>query len=297
MVTGGAANDDENAYYRHFGGDRRPHCDGRIADRSSTGERRRIGGFRANQELLQRRIDQLAQGLPEQKQSPGIPGAIGTEAIPGQAIIGGSFPRSFLIPGTDTSIRVGGFVDITGNYFLQGANTGNPGIPTSNFGQNGNLNGVPVGQMFVPGLGNVPQAANHSRGNGVFEFSPQQSRLNVETRTPTAWGESRTFFEFDWAGSNTFSAQTAQQAGGDSLLPRLRFAYGTLGGFLAGQAISNFSDADADTESMEFGGGWARPAVAHPAGALHSCGAMGQRLLGVGGTADRRRRRSRRPLY
>ena len=45
-----------------------------------------------------------------------------------------------------------------------------------------------------------------------------------------------------------------QQGGGDSLLPRLRFAYGTLGGFLAGQAISNFSDADADTESMEFGG-------------------------------------------
>jgi hypothetical protein len=27
-----------------------------------------------------------------------------------------------------------------------------------------------------------------------------------------------------------------------------------LGGFLAGQALSNFSDADADTESMEFGG-------------------------------------------
>jgi hypothetical protein len=45
-----------------------------------------------------------------------------------------------------------------------------------------------------------------------------------------------------------------QQGGGDSLVPRLRFAYGTLGGFLAGQAISNFSDADADTESMEFGG-------------------------------------------
>ncbi len=45
-----------------------------------------------------------------------------------------------------------------------------------------------------------------------------------------------------------------QQAGGDSLIPRLRFAYGTLGGFLGGQAISNFSDADADTESVEFGG-------------------------------------------
>ncbi len=213
-----------------------------------------LADLRANQELLQRRIDQLAQGLPEQKQSPGLPGALGTEPIPGQAIIGGSFPRSFLIPGTDTSIRVGGFVDLTSNYFFQGANTGNPGLPSSNFGQNGNLNGVPVGQQFVPGIGNVPQQANHSRGNGFFEFSPQQSRVNIETRTPTAWGESRTFLEFDWSGSNAFSVQTAQQAGGDSLLPRLRFAYGTLGGFLAGQAISNFADADADTESLEFGG-------------------------------------------
>ncbi len=214
-----------------------------------------LADLRANQELLQRRIDQLAQGeLPGQKIAPGVPGGLGTQPIPGQSLIGGSFPRSFLIPGTDTSIRVGGFVDLTANYFFQGANTGNPGTPSSNFGQNGNLNGVPVGQQFVPGLGNVAQQANHSRGNGFFEFSPQQSRLNVETRTPTAWGESRTFLEFDWAGSNNFSAQTVQQNGGDSLLPRLRFAYGTLGGFLAGQAISNFSDADADTESMEFGG-------------------------------------------
>jgi hypothetical protein len=167
---------------------------------------------------------------------------------------GGSFPRSFLIPGTDTSIRLGGFIDLTSLYFLNGANTPNPGTPTSNSGQNGNLNSIPVGQINIPGVGSVAQSANHSRGNGVFTMSPQQSRINVETRTPTAWGESRTFLEFDWAGGNGFSALSVQQAGGDSLLPRLRFAYGTLGGFLAGQAISNFSDADADTESMEFGG-------------------------------------------
>jgi hypothetical protein len=116
------------------------------------------------------------------------------------------------------------------------------------------LNAIPLGQVFIPGLGSVAQSANHSRGNGVFTMSPQQSRLNVETRTPTAWGESRTFLEFDWSGSNNYNVLSAQQGGGNSLLPRLRFAYGTLGGFLAGQAISNFSDADADTESMEFGG-------------------------------------------
>src|SRR5215471_16687430 len=213
-----------------------------------------LADLRANQEILQRRIDQLAQGLPPTKAFPGTPGAFGAEPTPGAALIGGSFPRSFLIPGTDTSIRIGGFVDITGLYFLQGANNGNPGTPTSNAGQNGNLNALPIGPQVVPGLGLVPQSANHSRGNGVFMFSPQQSRFNVETRTPTAWGESRTFFEWDFSGCNNFSCQTVQHAGGDSLLPRLRFAYGTLGGFLAGQALSNFADADADTESMEFGG-------------------------------------------
>src|SRR5271167_1882398 len=223
-----------------------------------------MADLRANQQLLQQRIDQLAQA---QAQAPGGPpppltgGAgggqaltLGYKAAPGAPSLGGSFPRSFLIPGTDTSLRVGGFIDVTAIDFLQGANSANPGTPTTNTGQNGNLVGVPVGQVFIPGIGAVAQSANHSRGNGVFYLSPQQSRLDIETRTPTAWGESRTFFSFDWAGSNNFVPLSAQQAGGDSLVPRLRFAYGTLGGFLGGQALSNFSDADADTESMEFGG-------------------------------------------
>src|SRR5262245_12571871 len=212
-----------------------------------------LADLRANQELLQRRIDQLAQATPFVK-GPGTPGAMGAEATPGAALIGGSFPRSFLIPGTDTSIRVGGFIDLTGLYYFQGNNNVNPGTPSSNFGQNGNLNSLPIGLQFVPGLGTVQPGQAHSRGNGIFTSSPQQSRFNVETRTPTAWGEARTFLEWDFSRCNNFSCQTLQQDGGDSLLPRFRFGYGTLGGFLAGQAISNFADSDADTESMEFGG-------------------------------------------
>jgi outer membrane DcaP-like protein/porin-like protein len=220
----------------------------------STASADELADLRANQELLQRRIEQLAQATKQFPAGAG-PTVMGAEPTPGAALVGGSFPRSFLIPGTDTSIRVGGFVDLTGLYFFNGANNGNPGTPTSNSGQNGNLEALPInGPIAVPGLPLQPTSAQHSRGNGVFEFSPQQSRINIETRTPTAWGESRTFFEFDWSGCNNFSCQTVQQGGGNSILPRLRFAYGTLGGFLAGQAISNFSDADADTESMEFGG-------------------------------------------
>src|SRR5262252_4288640 len=53
-----------------------------------------LADLRANQELLQRRIDQLAQQaqLPPTKAYPGPGGAYGTEPIPGQALIGGSFP-------------------------------------------------------------------------------------------------------------------------------------------------------------------------------------------------------------
>jgi hypothetical protein len=40
----------------------------------------------------------------------GGPAGSGTPSVSAASVIGaGSFPRSFLIPGTDTSIRIGGF--------------------------------------------------------------------------------------------------------------------------------------------------------------------------------------------
>src|SRR3977135_2449861 len=56
-----------------------------------------LADLRANQELLQRRVDQLAQVPPP---PPG--------AGPGRPVMAGSFPRSFVIPGTEVSLRVGG---------------------------------------------------------------------------------------------------------------------------------------------------------------------------------------------
>ncbi len=223
-----------------------------------------LADLRANQQLLQQRIDQLAQA---QAQAPPLPGTqgggvtqgLGYKAAPGTPEVGGSFPRSFLIPGTETSLRVGGFVDFTTLYFVNGGGNVNGSNYGSNAGQNGTLPSLPLTGGFVPGApkgGFVASQLNAhpSRNNNIWEFSVQQSRLDVETRTPTSFGEARTFFAFDWAGCDNFSCQDLQQGGGDSLHPRLRFAYGTLGGFLAGQALSNFSDADADTESMDFGG-------------------------------------------
>ena len=53
-----------------------------------------LADLRANQELLQRRIDQLAQAQPPAPGGTpggGIAGAMGSQAIPGQSIVGGSF--------------------------------------------------------------------------------------------------------------------------------------------------------------------------------------------------------------
>src|SRR6266478_1084746 len=218
-----------------------------------------LADLRANQELLQRRLDQLSQALAAPAGTGyGIPGAYGTAPATGVPMAGGSFPRSFLIPGTDTSIRVGGFVDETIDYWLQ--NGPATGSQTTTLGATGNLGtqNLDVHGQTVPGLngnanGVVPVQIGHSRGNGVFYQSPRESRLNFETRTPTAWGESRTFIEFDFAGCTSFSCQTLTHVG-DNLAFRFRYGYATLGGFLAGQANSNFSDPDANGETLDFGG-------------------------------------------
>jgi hypothetical protein len=225
-----------------------------------------LADLRANQELLQRRIDQLAQGVAPRGGGVTSPGtSYGTEAQPGQPMAGGSFPRSFLIPGTDTSIRVGGFVDETLDLWFTGGPTN--GTPTTTVGTTGNLESMPInihGQAIpglgapatatpgFPGFGTPAAQLNHSRGI-VFSQSPRETRLNVETRTPTAWGESRTFVELDFAGCGNFSCQTLLRTS-DGLVPRLRYGYGTLGGFLAGQANSNFADPDANPETLDFGG-------------------------------------------
>src|SRR4030081_2032392 len=57
-----------------------------------------LADLRANQELLQRRVDQLAQVPP-----PPPPGA-----VPGGPVTAGSVPRSFVIPGTELSLRIWG---------------------------------------------------------------------------------------------------------------------------------------------------------------------------------------------
>lgn len=197
-----------------------------------------LGDLRANQELLQRRIDQLAQVPPPPPGGPGGP------------VMTGSFPRSWLVPGTETSVKIGGEIRETLDYYFVGGNP-NTSPQSTTVGDNGQL-------LAIPLKGSVAR----SRSNSIFLQSPRETKINFETRTPTVYGEARTVFEFDWAGSTAFAPGGSNPTSvSDNLVPRLRYAYGTLGGFLAGQAVSNFSDPDANPETIDFGGNVGEPGV------------------------------------
>jgi hypothetical protein len=235
-----------------------------------------LSDLKSNQQLLMRRIEQLEAA---QRSAPGGAGAAVTpsaeryQSLPGGAQVqsgapqewtpagpgGGSFPRSFLIPGTDTSIRIGGFARGNAVYYMSGS----PGTNGSNAGGG-------VGSTTVAATGVLPgaitdnhnkvvngvvqtTAAQHSRGHS-FNMTAKESRVGFETRTPTAWGEAKTFIEFDFSTINGNITTNNLNQVSSSWAPRLRHAYGTLGGFLVGQTNSNFRDLDSDSETLDFGG-------------------------------------------
>jgi len=216
-----------------------------------------LSDLRANQQVLQQRLDQLAQIPSPTGVYPGGPPA----PTAGAGIVGGSFPRSFLVPGTDTSIRVGGEIREVVDYFFSGGPANGSPFSTT-LGVNGQAQAIPLNIHIPVAPGTNANATNRARGNSIFGQSPRESKLYFESRTPTAWGEARTYLEFDWAGSTVFSPGGGNPTSvSDNLAPRLRFAYATLGGLLAGQANSNFSDADASAEVIDFGGTFGDPGV------------------------------------
>src|SRR5215469_16060256 len=135
-----------------------------------------LADLRANQELLQKRLDQLSQAPPPGAPGPYVPGfgpqAPGAGA--GAPIVTGSFPRSFLIPGTDTSLRIGGYVAGRFVYWIKGAAVGGQlnsqgGNPNQTYqdgpGATGNLAGIPLNNSIA-----------HARSS-TFDISGRESRL------------------------------------------------------------------------------------------------------------------------
>src|SRR5258708_1211949 len=135
----------------------------------------RADSLQLNQQLLDQRIDQLAAvGL---NPGGGAVFSVDQNKALGAPVVAGSFPRSILIPGTDTSMKIYGTVTEVMDYWF----TGGPvnGLQTTTVGNNGQVAALPLSNA----------GATRARANGVFSQSPRESKFGVETRTPTPLGE------------------------------------------------------------------------------------------------------------
>ena len=179
--------------------------------------------MKAQIEALQKKVLELEQKqqTAEQKQAA---------AAPDNVVTGGATKGSFKLPGSNTSVTLGGYVKLDAVFSNPSAGVDTKGDlfldPTA----------IPVG----------PTAGNNERNQ--VKFGARESRLFVKTNTPTSMGDLNTHVEFDFYGAD------GNESVSNSHGFRLRHAYGTLGNFLAGQTWTNFMNPASLPDTLDFGG-------------------------------------------
>jgi hypothetical protein len=155
------------------------------------------------------------------------------------AVVGGDIPRSFKLPGSDTSVAIKMLVKADFIYDFD-----------QQLGDSA--------AWFTATPKGVVQATGQSQNRGnQFRFDARFSRLTFETRTPTDYGPLSTFIDADfWGGGNTgpgpISPSNAFVTNSYSF--ELRDAFATLGPVLVGQFITNILDPEAYGELLDHFG-------------------------------------------
>src|ERR1700722_11868677 len=161
----------------------------------------------------------------------------------------GSFPQSFLIPGTNTSLSLYGKIalGIQDNIGSQHFNDTSP--------SGGGATPFPIGAIAMEGpgaSGGISSTQLDRSIHGGLRAAVKGTNFAFETRTPTDLGEVKTVMLVDFSlmasqsnyvGSGTAITSTKPSAGaGNNETPRIQWAYGTLGPWLIGQYNSAWAD-------------------------------------------------------
>src|SRR5712671_7162075 len=151
-----------------------------------------LSDLKEQTEALQRKVNELEDARQK--------------TAPAGVVTGGAIPGSFTLPGSNTSIKLGGYVKFDAVYsdITQGVDA------VAN--QQTVDNAIPVGPDGTP--------ADHKRGQ--LTYHARQTRLNLATSTPTAYGNMTTFIEGDFFGADRNETDTNSNGF------RIRHAYGTL---------------------------------------------------------------------
>ncbi|PWR20982.1 DcaP family trimeric outer membrane transporter [Zavarzinia compransoris] len=191
-----------------------------------------IAAADAEMDALKRQIDQLQRQLNDIQARQATVEKKQEEALT-EADLKGSMPGSIRIPGTSTSLKIGGYVKLDGTYDM----------------------GPSMGSVVTPDA--MPLDGTRER-DGAFGFNARQTRLNVTTETPFDGFTARSVLEIDFYGSGGTEAYT------NSVSPRLRHAYITAGPFTIGQTWTTAYDLVAAPEKLDFGGLPAELALRQP---------------------------------
>ncbi len=176
------------------------------------------------QQIEQLRAQQ--KQLEAQQQQQQVVAKPAPEAAP-EAVVKGDLPGSVKIPGTNTSVKIGGYARLDVVKDLGGGAFGSIAIPAL----------VPFG------------GSTQSTRKGSFNMNARESRLYLKTFTPTSLGPVTTYFEGDFLGAGGNETVTNSSAF------RLRHAYAELGPLLVGQTWTTFVDLASYGETLDFAGG------------------------------------------
>ena len=166
---------------------------------------------------LQQQIQTTAAAGTAQQAQPSRTAAANAPDLPVAVVSAGEFPGSLRIPGTESSIKLGGQARLVAVHTLDALGTEDKFVTSS----------IPVG---------VVRAGEEAR----TVYSPTASRLSTELRMPSERGPMRMFIESDFA------------AAGKAM--RLRHAFLQTNRFVVGQTWSTFSDPQADPIGIDFEG-------------------------------------------
>jgi hypothetical protein len=170
----------------------------------------------------------------------------------------GSFPQSFLVPGTNTSLSIYGVIKSAWKDQWGSQHTSDAGAPPG-------AQSAPfaIGALALQGPGVSSPCSSPATGSpagvvgcfnalhgGLSAYSGI-STMTFETRTPSSLGEIKTVLSMDF---NLLANQANYSEGGivgikpsagsgNTRAPRMLFAYGTIGPWLIGQYNSAYADA------------------------------------------------------
>ncbi|MGH7034635.1 MAG: porin, partial [Stellaceae bacterium] len=179
----------------------------------------------------------LLAGLSSANAQPSAPGA-------------GSFPQSFLIPGTNTSIAIYGAVKLSFTTNLGSQHV----TDTSPSGIGATPNAISGLALDGQGAATSSTSINSEERalHGGLRGQVKSTQIFFETRTPSDLGEIKTVvmmnfgafgLQSNYIGKGPGASTNSPSSGaGNNELARIQYAYGTLGPWLFGQYNSNFVD-------------------------------------------------------